>query len=114
MCLRHEPVGDGIHTHREETARTVLVEYQKLRSVVAMISSKERDFTLLAPVKTRRSWCKLEYDVDYYHGSDRQTTNIDISTIVSLPPPLVAVTLSLVTLPNTKTHETEVSTSRLG
>ncbi|UJR25876.1 hypothetical protein I4U23_007226 [Adineta vaga] len=61
-----------------------------------------------APVKTRRSWCKLEYDVDYYHGTDRQITNIEISTIVSLPPPLVTVTLSLVTLPNNKSHETEV------
>ncbi|CAF3355969.1 unnamed protein product [Rotaria sp. Silwood1] len=61
-----------------------------------------------APVKTRRSWCKLEYDVDYYNGADRQMTNIEISTINIPPPPLVAVTLSLVTLPNTKTHETEV------
>ncbi|CAF0895230.1 unnamed protein product [Rotaria sordida] len=61
-----------------------------------------------APVKTRRSWCKLEYDVDYYSGTDRQMTNIEISTINTPPPPLVAVTLSLVTLPNTKTHETEV------
>lgn len=61
-----------------------------------------------APAKARRSWCKLEYDVDYYHGSDRQMTNIEISTTNSPPPPLVAVTLSLVTLPNTKTHETEV------
>ncbi|CAF2311623.1 unnamed protein product [Rotaria sp. Silwood2] len=61
-----------------------------------------------APVKTRRSWCKLEYDVDYYSGADRLMTNIEISTINPPPPPLVAVTLSLVTLPNTKTHETEV------
>ncbi|CAF3590618.1 unnamed protein product [Adineta steineri] len=61
-----------------------------------------------APVKNRRSWCKLEYDVDYYNALDRQLTNIEISTITSPPPPLVAVTLSLVTLPNTKTHETEV------
>ncbi|CAF0773863.1 unnamed protein product [Adineta ricciae] len=61
-----------------------------------------------APVKTRRSWCKLEYDVDYYHGADRQITNIEISTVVSPPPPLVTMTLSLVTLPNSKTHETEV------
>ncbi len=63
---------------------------------------------IIAPVKTRRSWCKLEYDVDYYNGSDRQITNIEISTLISSPPPLVTVTLSLVTLPNTKTHETEV------
>lgn len=61
-----------------------------------------------APVKTRRSWCKLEYDVDYYQGTDRQITNIEISTANTPPPPLVAVTLSLVTLPNTRTHETEV------
>ena len=59
-------------------------------------------------MKTRRSWCKLEYDVDYYSGPDRQVTNIDISTTVTLPPPLVALTLSLVTLSNTKSHETEV------
>ena len=65
----------------------------------------------VAPVKTRRSWCKLEYDVDYYSGPDRLVTNIDISTTVTLPPPLVALTLSLVTLSNTKSHETEV---RLG
>ena len=64
--------------------------------------------TSVAPVKTRRSWCKLEYDVDYYSGPDRQVTNIDISTTGSLPPPLVALTLSLVTLSNTKSHETEV------
>jgi hypothetical protein len=46
--------------------------------------------------------------VDYYNGSDRLITNIEISTLISSPPPLVTVTLSLVTLPNTKTHETEV------
>ena len=66
-------------------------------------------FAVVVPVKTRRSWCKLEYDVDYYNGIDRQMTNIEINTTdLSPPPPLVTVTLSLVTLPNTKTHETEV------
>jgi hypothetical protein len=72
------------------------------------LSKNKTFFFLLVPVKTRRSWCKFEYDVDYYNGADRQITNIEISTIISPPPPLVAVTLSLVTLPNTKTHETEV------
>lgn len=85
-----------------------MVKYQKLWFVFGMYSDTCR-ILLLAPVKTRRSWCKLEYDVDYYHGADRQTSNIEISSTSSAsPPPLVAVTLSLVTLSNTKTHETEV------
>lgn len=66
-------------------------------------------FHCSAPVKTRRSWCKLEYDVEYYAAPDRQITNIEISTSTAPPPPLVAMTLSLVTLPNSRTHETEVS-----
>jgi len=88
----------------------MLVRYHKLWYIL-IINKKtifQKKFVLLVPVKTRRSWCKLEYDVDYYYGADRQITNIEISTIISPPPPLVAVTLSLVTLPNTKTHETEV------
>ena len=85
----------------------MLVKYKKLWFVIS-INSSRKDIFSFSTSKTRRSWCKLEYDVDYYNGTDRQITNIDISTIISPPPPLVAVTLSLVTLPNTKTHETEV------
>ena len=62
----------------------------------------------LVPAKTRRSWCKLEYEVDYYSNANREVTNIEINTTILPTPPLVAVTLSLVTLPNTRNHETEV------
>lgn len=85
----------------------MLVKYQKLWFVFGMHFNTCK-IPLLAPVKTRRSWCKLEYEVDYYQDADRQMSNIEISSTVAVPPPLVAVTLSLVTLSNTKTHETEV------
>ncbi|CAF1111491.1 unnamed protein product, partial [Didymodactylos carnosus] len=60
------------------------------------------------PVKLRRSWCKVEYSVDYYSDLEKNLSNVEINFQRTDLPPVVTLTLSFVTLPNTKTHETEL------